>query len=211
MASLVRRATAAMLSGGDAWRCRARRLIGPRCVSWHPFSAAGCVDDADWAAPGAVSWWAGIGRWMRLRPRCHANAMHNALPTHLAAGHWQPQETRRAPPSCAFLGPFLGLGLSHFHGAASGAASPVSHGCTPCIMYVCCRGRGRGSASRRRPAGSVRQQACQVRENREAWVDSLVLHLPPASILCIRYSACCTLPALFRCLRRTGTYAVLPD
>lgn len=82
------RTTAAMLRGKDAWRCRAPRLIGPLCVSWHPFSAAA---------------WRGrrrLGRgWGRFvvdrdwpRPRCHANAMHNALPAHLAAGHWQPQK-----------------------------------------------------------------------------------------------------------------------
>lgn len=114
-----RRATAAMLSG-DAWRCRARRLIGPLCVSWHPYSAAAVrgrrrlgsawgrfVVDRDWPVDAIAS-----------GPRCHANAMHNALPTHLAAGHWQPQKTPSGHhPLAAFLGPFLGPGLESLSSA----------------------------------------------------------------------------------------------
>lgn len=181
------RTTAAMLRGEDAWRCRAQRLIGPLCVSWHPFSAAAWrgrrrlgrgwgrfVVDRDWPVDAIAS-----------QMPCQCNAQCTANSSGLAdapSGHHP---------------------LSRFSGSFSGSCRLATCGLlshlAACYLCTYCRHAPYHGDS----------FVCSV-----VLVDSgLVLHLPfPStaqttsmlSVFCILHSA------PFRCLRRTGTYAVLP-
>ncbi|KAL6897676.1 hypothetical protein GGI43DRAFT_99341 [Trichoderma evansii] len=113
---------------------------------------------------------------MRLRPRCHANAMHNALPTHLAAGHWQTHQAGTTL-SVAFLGPFLGLdGLR-----LESLGLPVSTAACDVCMY---------SYAAAAAAGSV-WAACGRHLVDSSYIFRLLLLCRRR--VCFRYSASCIL------------------